>query len=133
MAQRLPPLDFFPKKTQPEGIRILTDRADLLAWRDALLSDVGERPPGPRHQITLAEVQDYSRRWEENRRREPKVEFDVVTDPDGAPLAIGPAAHVFEFSWLAIDEADADRLCITAGQYPRVAIVRPYSEGDNNR
>lgn len=111
----------------------MTDRADLLAWRDALFSDVPERLPGPRRLITLAEVQDYSRRWEENRCREPKVEFDVLTDPDGAPLAIGPAVHVFEFSWLAINQADADRLGIEAGQYPGVTIVRPYSEGDNNR
>lgn len=106
----------------------MTDRADLEAWRQALFSDVPERPSGPRHQITLAEVEEYSRRWQENCRRESDIEADIVTDPDGRPLAVGPAMHVFEFNSLAISGSDADRLGIKASQFPGVTIVRPYSE-----
>ncbi|TDL01541.1 hypothetical protein EI067_00370 [Mycobacterium paragordonae] len=113
----------------------MTDRADLEAWRQALFSDAPERPPGPRHEVTLAEVEDYSRRWQVNRDagRCHTTEADVDLDLDGVPIGVGPSTDVFLFSSLAISQADADRLGIESGQYPGVTIVRPYSEEDTNR
>jgi hypothetical protein len=112
----------------------LTDRADLEALREALFSDVPERPPVPRHEITLAEVEDYSARWQANRKagRFHTTEPDVVLDLDGVPIGVGPSMDVFTFSSLAISQADADRLGIESGQFPGVTIFRPYSERDNN-
>ncbi len=113
----------------------MTDRDDLEAWRQALFGDVGERPPGPRHEITLAEVEDYSARWQANRKAGlcHTTEADVDLDLDGVPIGVGPSTYVFTFSSLAISQADADRLGIESGQYPGVTIVRPYSERDTTR
>lgn len=133
VAWATPPLT--PENKNKRKDLKLTDRADLEAWRQALFSDVGDRPPGPRHQITLAEVQECSQRWQANREagRCHTTEADVDLDVDGVPTGVGPSTDVFMFSSRAISQADADRLGIEAGQYPGVTIVRPYSERDNNR
>lgn len=113
----------------------MTDREDLRAAARELFADVGERPPGPRHETTLAEVEAYSRRWVENREagRCHTTEAEVGVDVDGIPSYVGRSMDVFTFSSLGISQADADRLGIVAGQYPGVTIVRPYSEKDTDR
>lgn len=110
----------------------MTDREDLRAAARELFADVGERPPGPRRQITLADVEEYSRRYVANRRREPKLEADIAASPDGTPLGVGPATYVFEFNSFAIDQADADRLGIKPGQYPGITIFDPYNREKGN-
>lgn len=113
----------------------MTEREDLRAAARELFADVGERPPGPRHEVTLAEVEEYSRRWQANREagRCHTTEADVDLDVDGVPIGVGPSTDVFLFSSLAISQADADRLGVEAGQYPGVTIVRPYSDRETNR
>ena len=113
----------------------MTNHDDLRAAAREVFADVGERPPGPRHQITIAEVEDYSRRWAENRDagRFHTTDADIVEDSDGRPLAVSRSTDVFTFSSLAIDQADADRLGITAGQYPGIRIFDPRSTKENNR
>jgi hypothetical protein len=113
----------------------LTEREELRAAARELFGDVGERPPGPRHETTLAEVEDYSRRWQANQEagRFHKTDAEVDLDVDGVPIGVGPSMDVFLFSSLAISQADADRLGIESGQYPGVTIVRPYSDRETNR
>jgi hypothetical protein len=100
-----------------------------------LFPDPLDRPPVPRHEITLAEVEDYSARWQANRKAGLccTTEADVDLDLDGVPIGVGPSIDVFKFSSLAISQVDADRLGIESGQYPGVTIFRPYSEKDTNR
>ncbi|OBJ85544.1 hypothetical protein A9W97_19400 [Mycobacterium gordonae] len=98
-----------------------------------MFGGVGERPPGPRHEVTLAEVEDYSRRWQANREagRCHTTEAAVDLDLDGVPIGVGPSMDVFVFSSLAIDRADTDRLgisaAIEAGEYPGVEVFDPYN------
>lgn len=113
----------------------MTERDDLRATAREVFADAGERPRGPRHELTLAEVEDYSRRWAENRDagRFHTTDADIVEDSDGRPLAVSRSTDVFKFSSLAIDQADADRLGITAGQYPGLRIFDPHNTKENDR
>jgi hypothetical protein len=109
----------------------MIDREDLRTAARQLFADVGERPPGPRYQITLAAVEDYSRRWVENQGagRFTTTDADIRVDADGWPLAVGHTVHTFVFNSLLIDRRHADRLGITAdieaGQYPGVELFDP--------
>jgi hypothetical protein len=103
-----------------------------------LFADVGKRPPGPRHEITLADVEDYSLRWVANRGagRFTTTDMDIVTDADGRPLAVGRSVETFVFNSLLLDRAHADRLgiaaAIEAGDYPGVELFDPLTtKGDN--
>lgn len=114
------------------------DRDDLRAAVRDLFGDVGERPPGPRYEMTVEAVEDYSRRWIENlgAGRFTSIDVDIVTDADGAPMAVGRSIETFQFNSLLVDRAHADRLGITAaieaGQYPGVEVFDPYNtKGDN--
>lgn len=128
-------LPWIPQKKSTERITKLTERDDLRAVAQEVFADVGERPPGPRHQITIADVEDYSRRWVENRDagRFHTTDADIVEDSDGRPLAVSRSTDVFTFSSLAIDQADAHRLGITAGQYPGIRIINPRNTKENDR
>lgn len=113
----------------------MTDhREELRAAARELFAGVGERPPGPRHELTLADVEDYSRRWAQNREagRFTTTDVDIVTDADGRPLAVSQSVETFKFNSLVIDRTHADRLGITAaieaGEYPGVRIFDPYAE-----
>lgn len=116
----------------------MTDREDLRAAARELFADVGERPPGPRYEITLAAVEDYSRRWVENRGagRFTTTDADIRVDRDGRPLAVGHTVHTFQFNSLLLDRRHADRLGITAaieaGDYPGVEVFDPYTTKDND-
>lgn len=116
----------------------MMDRDDLRAAVRELFGNVGERPPGPRYELTLAAVEDYSLRWIANRGagRFTTTDVDIVTDADGAPLAVGRSVETFVFNSLVVDRAHADRLgiaeAIAAGAYPGVEIFDPYAErGDS--
>lgn len=117
----------------------MTDRDDLRAAARQLFADVGERPPGPRHQITVADVEDYSSRWAQNREagRFTTIDVDIVTDADGRPLAVSQSVETFRFNSLAIDRTHADRLgvaaAIEAGAYPGVRIFDPHNTKGNDR
>lgn len=117
----------------------MTDREDLRAAARELFADVGERPPGPRHEVTVADVEDYSRRWVENRGagRFTTTDVDIVTDADGRPLAVSRSVETFRFSSLVLDRAHADRLgiaaAIDAGEYPGVRIFDPHNPKGNDR
>lgn len=117
----------------------MTDRDDLRAAARELFADVGERPPGPRYEITLAAVEDYSRRWVENlgAGRFTTTDADIVVDADGRPLMVGRSVHTFQFNSLLLDRAHADRLgiaaAIEAGEYPGVEVFDPYNTKGDNR
>lgn len=104
------------------------ENEDLRAAVRELFGDIGRRPPGPRYEMTLEAVEDYSRRWVANlgAGRFTSVDADIVTDADGAPMAVGHTVHTFVFNSLLLDRRHADRLGITAaieaGQYPGVEI-----------
>ncbi|MGP4054287.1 DUF7213 family protein [Mycobacterium sp. 4D054] len=138
MAYAVPPL-VSPQQKTTERITKLTDKDDLRAAARELFAGVGERPPGPRHELTLADVEDYSRRWAQNREagRFTTTDADIVVDADGRPLAVSRSVHLFRFNWLAIDQAHADRLgiaaAIAAGDYPGVRIFDPYDTKGNDR
>jgi hypothetical protein len=136
MALAFLPLEFRKKTT--ERITKLTDRDDLRAAAKELFGDVGKRPPGPRYEMTLADVETYSQRWAENlgAGRFTTTDADIVTDADGWPLMVGRSVHTFQFNSLLLDRAHADRLGITAaieaGEYPGVEVFDPYNtKGDN--
>lgn len=115
----------------------MMDREDLRAAARELFADVGERPPGPRYEMTLADVEDYSRRWVENRGagRFTTTDADIRVDGDGRPLMVGHTVHTFVFNSLLLDRAHADRLgiaaAIEAGEYPGVELFDPYSRKGN--
>lgn len=115
------------------------DRDDLRAAIRDLFGDVGERPPGPRYEMTLEAVEDYSRRWVANRGagRFTTTDVDIVTDADGRPLAVGRSVETFVFNSLVVDRAHADRLgiaaAIDAGEYPGVELFDPYDTKGNDR
>lgn len=117
----------------------MMDRDDLRAAVRELFGGVGERPPGPRYEITLADVEDYSRRWAQNRGagRFTTTDVDIVTDADGRPLAVGRSVETFVFNSLVVDRAHADRLgiaaAIDAGEYPGVELFDPYDTKGNDR
>jgi hypothetical protein len=131
------PPSFFQKNNREDPK--LTDREDLRAAARELFADVGERPPGPRYEITLAAVEDYSRRWVENRGagRFTTTDVDIITDADGRPLAVSQSVETFRFNSLVLDRAHADRLgiaaAIEAGQYPGVRIFDPYDTKGTKR
>ncbi|OBC12613.1 hypothetical protein A5784_32820 [Mycobacterium sp. 852013-50091_SCH5140682] len=105
----------------------------------ALFADVGERPAGPRYEITLADVEDYSQRWVANREagRFTTTDADIVTDADGRPLMVSRSVQTFVFNSFLIDRRHTDRLGITAaieaGQYPGVELFDPYNTKETNR
>ncbi|MHA7652956.1 hypothetical protein ACX9NE_25335 [Mycobacterium sp. ML4] len=117
----------------------MIEREDLWAAARELFAGVGKRPPGPRYEMTLADVEDYSRRWVENRGagRFTTTDVDIVTDADGRPLAVGRSVETFVFNSLLLDQAHADRLGITAaieaGEYPGVEVFDPYNTKGDNR
>ncbi|PND58121.1 hypothetical protein CRM90_09015 [Mycobacterium sp. ENV421] len=104
-----------------------------------MFGDVGKRPPGPRYEMTLADVEDYSLRWVENlgAGRFTTSEADIITDADGSPLAVTRSVETFIFNSLLLDRAHADRLGITAaieaGEYPGVELFDPYDTKGNNQ
>lgn len=116
----------------------MIDREDLRAAVRQLFGDVGDRPPGPRYEMTVADVEDYSLRWVENQGagRFTTTDIDVVTDADGRPLAVGRSVETFVFNSLVLDRAHAARLgiaaAIEAGKYPGVDLFDPLTtKGDN--
>jgi hypothetical protein len=116
----------------------MMDRDDLRAAIRDLFGDVGERPAGPRYEMTVEAVEDYSRRWVANlgAGRFTKTDADIVTDADGRPMAVGRSVETFVFNSLLVDRRHADRLGITAaieaGEYPGVEVFDPYNtKGDN--
>lgn len=106
----------------------MMDRDDLRAAIKDLFGDVGERPPGPRYQMTLEAVKDYSRRWQANlgAGRFTSIDVDIVTDADGVPMAVGRSVETVQFNSLLVDRAHAERLgiaeAIDAGEYPGVEV-----------
>lgn len=110
----------------------MMERDDLRAAVRELFGDVGKRPPGPRYELTLADVEDYSRRYVENRGagRFTSTDVDIVSDADGVPSMVGHTVHTFQFNSLLVDRRHADRLGITAaveaGEYPGVEVSDPY-------
>lgn len=110
----------------------MMDRDDLRAAVRDLFGGVGKRPPGPRYELTLADVEDYSQRWQANlgAGRFTSIDADVVTDADGVPMAVGRSVETFVFNHLLVDRRHADRLgiaeAIAAGEYPGVELFDPY-------
>lgn len=117
----------------------MMERDDLRAAVRELFGDVGKRPPGPRYEMTLADVEDYSRRWVENRGagRFTSTDADVVTDADGVPSMVGRSVETYQFNDLLLARAHADRLgiaaAIEAGEYPGVEVFDPYNTKGDNR
>lgn len=117
----------------------MTDRDDLRAAARELFADVGERPPGPRYEIKLADIEDYSQRWVANRDagRFTTTDADIVTDADGRPLMVSRSVHTFVFNSFLIDRRHTDRLGITAaieaGEYPGVEVFDPRNPKGDNR
>lgn len=112
----------------------MMDRDDLRAAIRDLFGDVGTRPPGPRYQMTLGDVEDYSQRWQANlgAGRFTTIDVDIVTDADGVPLAVGRSVETFQFNSLLVDRAHAERLgiadAIEAGAYPGVELFDPHAD-----
>ncbi len=138
VALATPPPGICPTKNNREDLKV-TDRDDLRAAVRELFADVGERPPGPRYEMTLAAVEDYSRRWVENlgAGRFTTTDADIRVDADGRPSAVGHTVHTFQFNSLLMDRHHTDRLGITAaveaGEYPGVEVFDPYNTKGNDR
>lgn len=114
------------------------DREDLRAAVRELFGDIGSRPQGrPRYELTLADVEDYSRRWQANlgAGRFTSIDVDIVSDADGVPMAVGRSVETFQFNSLLVDRRHADRLgiaeAIAAGDYPGVDLLDPYKRGES--
>ena len=62
--------------------------------------------------MTLGDVEDYSRRWQANlgAGRFTSIDVDIVTDADGAPMAVGRSVETFQFNSLLVDRRHAERL-----------------------
>lgn len=112
----------------------MMDRDDLRAAIRDLFGGVGKRPPGPRYELALADVEDYSRRWQANlgAGRFTSIDVDIVSDADGVPMAVGRSVETFQFNSLLVDRRHADRLgiaeAIAAGDYPGVELLDHYAE-----
>lgn len=80
----------------------------------------------PTGRITLAEVVAFSQRWQRNRGR---TNADIITDPDGLPIAVGESYPVL-CAGLAIWQADAERLGIADGEHPGIHIIPTPTKGN---